>query len=58
MSDNYQLYTQDYLAEDEDICDVCKNVRKHKELETVEVDERGGLVNVCKECIRKGWEEE
>ena len=57
MSDDFQLYTQDYLQEDEDICDVCKNVRKHDELETVEVDERGGLANVCKSCIAKGWAE-
>jgi len=55
MSD---LYTQDYLAEDEDICDVCNNVRNHDELETVEADERGGLANVCKDCIAKGWAEE
>lgn len=54
----YQLYSQDYMTEDEDICDVCKNVRNVSELETVEVDERGGIVNVCKECIRKGWAEE
>lgn len=58
MSNDYQLYSQDYLAEDEDACDVCKNVRNHDELEEVEVDERGGTVLVCKDCIRKGWAEE
>lgn len=54
----YQLYTQDYLQEDEDICDVCGNVRPHSELEEVDADDRGGTALVCKECIAKGWAEE
>ncbi len=58
MSNDFQLYTQDYLQEDEDICDVCKNVRNHAELQEVDVDERGGKVVVCKGCIEEGWPEE
>lgn len=58
MSDNYQLYTQDYLQEDEDICDICKNVKNHDDLEEVETDDRGGTAIVCKDCIREGWPEE
>ncbi len=57
MSEDFQLYTQDYLQEDEDICDVCKNVRKHGELKAIE-DERGGTTLVCCVCIATGWAEE
>lgn len=53
-----QLYAQDYLQEDEDICDICKNVRKQTELKEYEVDERGGTALVCKGCERKGWYDE
>jgi len=58
MNNDYQLYTQDYLQEDEDVCDVCKNVRKHDELREVDTDERGGTATVCNNCIDKGWAEE
>ncbi len=50
-------YSQDYLLEDEDICDVCKNVRNHAELKTVEAVS-GGDLRVCDTCIADGWAEE
>ncbi|KKK81202.1 hypothetical protein LCGC14_2815830 [marine sediment metagenome] len=43
--------------EGEETCEVCKNVRKHSELQGVEVDGRLVVV-VCKECIAIGWPEE
>lgn len=58
MSNDFQLYSQDTLQEDEDICDVCKNVRKHDELKEYDVDERGGTAIVCSECAQTGWAEE
>ena len=58
MSDNYQLDTQDYLQEDEDMCDVCNNVRNHSELKGYEIDDRGGVALVCNECVERGWAEE
>ena len=48
----FQMYSTDYLQEDEDLCDVCKNVRKHDELK-----EYDGVL-VCSECEQAGWPEE
>jgi len=53
-----QLYTQDYLQEDEDVCDVCTNVKKQDDLKEYDVDERGGTALVCTECQDTGWSEE
>ena len=57
-ADEGEFYSQDYLQEDEDTCDVCKEVKKHNELKEVDVDDRGGTALVCSECIEKGWAEE
>lgn len=53
----FQMYSTDYLQEDEDLCDICNNVRKHDELKEVEAT-NGGTVRVCNDCIEKGWAEE
>ena len=52
-----QMYSTDYLQEDEDICDICKNVRNTVDLKEVE-STNGGTVLVCSECEQAGWPEE
>ncbi|KKK81204.1 hypothetical protein LCGC14_2815850 [marine sediment metagenome] len=51
-----ELYTQDYLQEDEDICDFCTKVKKHSELKEYD-GEKGGRVRVCDTCVATGWAE-
>lgn len=58
FEEEFALYSTDYTQEDEDTCDVCKNSRPVTELRVVEADEHGGQVQVCEECIEKGWAEE
>lgn len=58
MSDDFQLYAQGYLQENEELCDICRNVRTIDALKEVEVDDKGGTVLVCSKCIEKGWAEE
>ncbi len=52
-----QMYSTDYLQEDEDICDICKNVRNTVDLKEVE-STNGGTVLVCSDCTETGWPEE
>jgi len=58
MMSEYQLYSQDYIGEFEDICDVCKDPKPIDEIEVYDIDERGGQAQVCRDCVDKGWAEE
>ncbi len=51
VRDEFGLYSQDYLQEDEEICDGCKKVKKLDELTSCEE------AIVCKECEQTGWPE-
>ena len=47
----FNLFSTDYIQEDEDACDVCKNVYKQDDLK-----EYDGVL-VCSDCEQKGAEE-
>ena len=54
MSNDDQLYTQDTLDNDHEICYLCDKIVHVDELEEVDVDAHGNKHLVCGNCIQNG----